>query len=150
MAVLTGLPGLSATIRSQGGDLPEYPDDGEWSQDGAFLPEGRRSSTYVQCLSDAEFSIHFNLDPPFRLETQSLTLIARVDGRPICRFTSTRDSMVLTLGRLRSVIDGRVKRVSPTECISYPLKFSAIKKGSSHTPRCSRVYFNLALTYDHS
>jgi hypothetical protein len=134
MAILPGVPGIKVTILSLGQDLPEYNDSGEWSNERfAHVPARQRSATYVECVSDAEFAIAFEIAPPFYLDSQSLTLRAFVDGVNIARYTMEKEKLA-RFGYWKDQFRGRLQRISPTQATESKLKFSSITKGQPNDP----------------
>ena len=130
MAILAGVPGIKVTIHSLGQGLPEYNDNGEWSNERfAHVPAPQRSSTYVECASEAEFAIAFEIAPPFYLDSQSLTLRAFVDGVYIARHTMEKEKLEARFGYWKNRIGAQLQRISPTEAAKRKLKFSSITKG---------------------
>lgn len=130
MAILPGVPGLEVTIQSFNEDLPEYNDDGEFSQAKfAHLPEELRSQKFVECKTDAEFRIRLVLKHPYRMDCQSLVFKANVDGHGIAQATCTDAWFTRCSGYYMELITARLDRISPTQLSSRVLKFSSIKKG---------------------
>ncbi len=135
MAILAGVPGIKVAIHSLGQDLPEYNDNGEWSNERfAHVPARQRSSTYVECVSDVEFAIAFEISPPFYLDSQSLTLRAFVDGVYIARYTMEKEKLEARFGYWKDRFRAHLQRISPTEATESKLKFSSITKGQSNDP----------------
>ncbi|KAH6702984.1 hypothetical protein BKA61DRAFT_199678 [Leptodontidium sp. MPI-SDFR-AT-0119] len=129
MAILPGVPGLEVTIQSFNEDLPEYNDDGEFSQAKfAHLPEELRSQKFVECKTDAEFRIRLVLKHPYRMDCQSLVFKANVDGHGIAQATCTDAWFTRCSGYYMELITARLDRISPTQLSSRVLKFSSIKK----------------------
>lgn len=130
MAILDAVPGLEVTIQSFNEDLPEYEDDGDWTQSKfSHLPEGKRSQKYVECKTDAEFRIRLTLKHPFKMDSQSLAFKANVDGHGIAQATCTDVWFNRCSGYYMELIAARLDRISPTQLSSRVLKFSSIKKG---------------------
>ena len=129
MAILEGVPGLEVTIQSFDQDLSEYDDDGEWTQNRfSHLSDGKRSSKYVECETNAEFRIRLTLKHPFQIDSQSLAFKANVDGHGIAQATCTADYFARCSGYYMELITARLDRISPTQLSSRVLKFSSIKK----------------------
>ncbi|KAL2063672.1 hypothetical protein VTL71DRAFT_5477 [Oculimacula yallundae] len=129
MAILQGVPGLEVFIQSANEDLPEYVDEGEFTQSKfAHLPEGKRSQKYVECKTDSEFRIRLVVKHPFTLDCQSLSFKANVDGHGIAQATCTQAWFQRCSGYYMEMISARLDRISPTQISSRALKFSSIKK----------------------
>jgi len=134
MAILPAVPGLEVTIQSFNEDLPEYDDEGDFTQSKfAHLPEGKRSQKYVECKTDAEFRIRLVVKHPYKMDCQSLAFKANVDGHGIAQATCTEAWFTRCSGYYMELITARLDRISPTELSSRTLKFSSIKKGRSST-----------------
>lgn len=68
MAIFKVLPGLQVTIhsKSENKELPEYPDEGEWTSSRLNDLSGEnRTSSYVECVIDTEFRICLEYDLSF-------------------------------------------------------------------------------------
>jgi hypothetical protein len=128
MAVLDTLPGIEVTIKSQGRTLPEYPDDGEWSnrRHHAPVPAEKRTSVYVECVSDAKFEVVSSIKPPYKfVNCQMLSFWIYVDGQAVGGASS------------RKIVDGRWKELMAASCARTGLnqvsrrafKFASIQKG---------------------
>ncbi|KAG4418952.1 hypothetical protein IFR04_007899 [Cadophora malorum] len=129
MAILPAVPGLEVTIQSFNEDLPEYDDDGDFTQSKfAHLPEGKRSQKYVECKTDAEFRIRLVVKHPYKMDCQSLAFKANVDGHGIAQATCTEAWFTRCSGYYMELITARLDRISPTQLSSRTLKFSSIKK----------------------
>ncbi|KAK0104436.1 hypothetical protein ONS95_004726 [Cadophora gregata] len=138
MAILPAVPGLEVTIQSLNQDLPEYDDDGDFTQSKfAHLPEGQRSQKFVECKTNAEFRIRLVLKHPYRMDCQSLAFKANVDGHGIAQATCTDAWFGRCSGYYMELITARLDRISPTQLSSRTLKFSSIKKVDD--PDSSRV-----------
>lgn len=124
MAILESLPGIEVNIESQGRVLPEYEDEEEWNHDRLHvMRDDRKKSVYVECVSDAEFSIQCCLTEDFRIEASAVTLGLEVDGKPIA-------DKVLKIGpRSFSSLTSSCELVGPNEVIRRRLKFASIRKG---------------------
>jgi hypothetical protein len=88
LAIIKALPGLQVTIQSisDNKDLPEYPDEGEWTPSRfKSLPDDKRTSSYVECVSDTEFRVCSGFGPSFNFDMQSFTIGAIVDGQMASR-----------------------------------------------------------------
>src|SRR4051812_41911758 len=76
MAILPGLPGLQVTIQSDRKDLPEYLDEGDWSQKKyAHLPKGKRTTSFVEVVDNTEFSVALEFEPSFKFDTESISVL---------------------------------------------------------------------------
>jgi hypothetical protein len=130
MAILDGVPGLQVTIQSFERDLPEYPDDNPWShRKFSHLPHSMRSSTYVECIPDAEFRIRLLLKHPYRMTSENVTFKASVDGHGIAQASCNETIYEQSYKCYMELITSRLERISATELSSRTLKFSSIKKG---------------------
>lgn len=132
MAILPGLPGLRVTIRAANSDLPEYPQpkEAEWGYKRfGHLSVENRSNTYVECTSGAEFKIVFELRPPFSFDCNHIRFGVKLDGNP--GFSKKCYSKSFLEAGGRQTFDGgsNVERISPTEKIQKPFRFSHITKG---------------------
>ncbi|KAI9047800.1 hypothetical protein LZ554_008509 [Drepanopeziza brunnea f. sp. 'monogermtubi'] len=129
MAILDAVPGLEVTIQSFDEVLPEYQDDGDWTQSRfAHIPKACRSQKYVECQTDAEFRIRITLKHPYKMNSQSLVFKANVDGHGIAQATCTDAWFARCSGYYMELITARLDRISPTQLSSRALKFSSIKK----------------------
>ncbi|CZT46851.1 uncharacterized protein RSE6_07352 [Rhynchosporium secalis] len=129
MAILKDVPGLEVSIQSDNEDLPEYNDEGDFTQSKfAHLSEGSRSQKYVECKTDAEFRIRLVLKHPFKIDCQSLAFKANVDGHGIAQATCSQAWFQRSSGYYMELISARLDRISPTQMSSRALKFSSIKK----------------------
>lgn len=89
MAIIEGLKGLEVTVHSAGKCLDEYPYEGEWThQKFSHISADRRSITYTECVSDAEFQTNLDVTPPFDqtstppLEYESMAMASLVCTGP--------------------------------------------------------------------
>lgn len=128
MAILQGCPGIEVTIVSNGIDLEEYPDEEvQFNNRKFFAPLERRSMSYIECTSDAEFGIKWKLTAEYDTynEHTHLSFWAYVDGQAIGGMTTRADT-----GRFRSFVHAEAfSRINDAELASRKLKFCSIKKG---------------------
>jgi len=122
MAVIESVPGIKVTIESNGATLPEYGD-----AEGSINKQDKVSSTFVECLSDSEFSISAEVNPLFNMgsEAQSLAFQYIVDGKTIGHHSVHRERLRT---RWKHVCSKGIERVSPTEVMKKKLKFAVIQK----------------------
>jgi hypothetical protein len=128
MAVLQGCPGIEVTIVSNGIDLEEYPDEEvQFNNPKFFAPLERRSMSYIECTSDAEFGIKWKLTAEYNTynEHTHLGFWAHVDGQGIGGIVTRADT-----GRFWSFVHAEaLSRINDNELASRKLKFCSIKKG---------------------
>ena len=125
MAILEDVPGIRATIYSNG-ERPEYLDDGEWTLKDHVLPQqGHRTSKYVQVV-DEEFRINIEVTPQYMPSTD-LSFVLDVDGLPVAMLRAKLQDMLEKTwhGNIASF----VKRTGPSELVTRHPRFSTIKKG---------------------
>jgi len=136
MAVIDTVPGIKVDIKSNGATLPEYDDaEGRLGSinrvfDRDIRPkQDKLSSTFIECISDSEFSISMEVDPRFDLGSgaMGLSFWCIVDGKRIGGHTVHRKKLHT---RYECVISETWGRVSPTEVMMKKLKFAAIQKGT--------------------
>ncbi|EPE24582.1 hypothetical protein GLAREA_08434 [Glarea lozoyensis ATCC 20868] len=85
MAILPAHPKLSVTITSNNRTLPEYPDPSPFVHKTFWGPPESVSSVYVECESDTEFQINYEVKPGFELERRhnEVSFWADVNGQSI-------------------------------------------------------------------
>jgi len=77
MAITHTVPGLEVTVRSDKADLTEYPHG---------QPIDRTVPTiakYVECFTNAEFSIQIQLRAPFKFPSSKITIKVQIDGERV-------------------------------------------------------------------
>lgn len=131
MAILDALPGVEVTIESQGNGLPEYADDSEWAQwtsrEDYNVRADKWMSTYVECVSDAEFQLKCSIKPPYKMDTEALSFNVSVDGQSIVKVWLTKNS-----GPVQSeTVATSYELAGPHEAIRKALKFASIQKRNS-------------------
>jgi hypothetical protein len=125
MAIIEALPGLKVTIESQGRALEEYKDDSEWIDEKYTTAADKKTSVYVECVSDATFQIAFSVEPPFKLPDSELTFRVSVDGQRVGGTTARS----LPGGRHSSFVSESRSRINADEVSHRELKFTSIRKG---------------------
>ncbi len=130
MAILQGCPGIKVTIVSNGTTLEEYPDEEGQFNDKKFSspPDDRISLAYVECTSDAEFGIKWEVTPEYdpNGEHTHISFWAYVDGKGIGGTTSA-----VPYGyTYTNLFESALSVVSDTELSKQKLKFCSITKGS--------------------
>lgn len=122
MAIIQGLPGIEATVESQGKALPEYDDDGEWRIEGITIAADKRTSTFVQCVSDTPFQIRVSIKVPLPA-CDFLAFSVYIDGQSVTKrvihYTGLPSSFC---------IDRSVQRLNAREIIRRDFKFARIRK----------------------
>lgn len=69
MAILDNLPGIKATVISNG-TREEYIDDSDWALKEHILPQqGFRTSKFVQVIDDAEFKVKIEVTPAYKVSS---------------------------------------------------------------------------------
>lgn len=135
MAILQGCPGIKVTIVSNGKALDEYPDeDGEFNNKDFSVPNNRRAMAYIECTSDAEFGIKWEITRDYKPEVPHTHLRFRafVDGKSIGGDTKR----ILKSGSWSGTLDKTFDRINDLEGVQRKLMFKTIKKGvfpSVHT-----------------
>lgn len=126
MAVLDSVPGIQVSVVSNGNTLQEYADEDEFKHKKFSAPEVRTSTTYIECVSDAEFGIKFEVNPDFvKTKVHShLSFWGIVDGTAIGGCQSVQAS-----GNWNHTLDVCIRRISQDEVTQSKLKFCALKKG---------------------
>lgn len=128
MAIIEAL-GIEATIVSGPPGcleaLSEYPDDEhEWTEYPKLKP-AQRSVKYLECTTDAEFQIKLTRSSECKFAPDHLVIVLFVDNKPIA-LTSWLTEVETSKSTYIHVL---VERISPTELIRTPIKFSSIVKG---------------------
>jgi len=83
-------------------------------------------STYVECVSNADFKVAFSIKPPFKIDGDSLAFSVKIDGQPIAK-TWFPD----TAGPVQSeTLAATFERVSSHKVIRKALKFTSLQKGT--------------------
>jgi hypothetical protein len=127
MAVLDAVPGIRVTIESGGETLDEYPDEADFNYKTFRTLDGHKSKSYIECTSDTEFQIKFELMPGFEPGPATLVYFwAVVDGQEIGGFS---EDPYTPFG---FVLKDSIHRINDSECVRRTLKFQSIKKGQSH------------------
>jgi hypothetical protein len=130
MAILQGCPGIEVTIVSNGKTLEEYPDEeGEFrNEQFSAPPNDQMALTYIECTSDAEFAIRWEVTPDYADEHDHthFAFWAFVDGKGIGGSIHALNGSTWT-----KVYGHALNRISDTELSSRKLKFCSIKKGLS-------------------
>jgi hypothetical protein len=133
MAILDSLPDLEITIQSFHHDLPEYPDDGDYTcTKYKHMEEAKRTSTYVECKANAEFCIKFAMKRSSQIDHSIIAFTVDVDGHRInkCLLKANASTAVPDIpDTYIKIISSRVDILSNTEHMERSLRFSRIKKG---------------------
>jgi hypothetical protein len=125
MAILPAHPKLSVTITSNNRILPEYPDPSPFVHKTFWgLPESV-SSVYVECESDTEFQINYEVKPGFELEPRhnEVSFWADVNGQCI----GGSWSRGVTHG-WRKCFSEAITRPNEVDMAYQTLKFSSLEK----------------------
>jgi hypothetical protein len=128
MAILQGCPGVKVTIVSNDEALNEYPDeDTSFNHKDYTVPLARRAMTFIECISDAEFGIKWEITPEYKPDVPHthLGFLAFIDGKRIGR----EFARVSLSGSWKGTLTEASDRVSDLEVISRKLMFKTIKKG---------------------
>lgn len=147
MAILPGLPGLQITVRTDERDLPEYPDEDNWSL-ARFnhISQTKRISSYVECVSDVEFDILYQFEGSSQFDTESVTLHVAIDGKVVASedIPASKVNKKTQIGIYRGKISNVVTRVSVSELVMQRLQFKGIKSCERTTSfSFEKVFTNL-------
>jgi hypothetical protein len=129
MAILHGCPGVKVTIVSTGQALNEYPDeDMAFNNEDYSVPLSRRAMAYIECTSDTEFGIKWQITPEYKPDVPHTHLRFRtfLDGKRMggdTIKTSPSSSWSTTMSDTRD-------RINDHEIILRKLIFKTIKKGT--------------------
>lgn len=132
MAGLLGFPGIEVTVVSGHGEpatfkpLNQYPDpEHKWAAEYASVQPTKRSASYLECETDAEFHIKVDINPDCKFAPASLTIRFLVDGTPICAVNLNEEVSIKEVNTIRGIIS----QVSAHERTITPMKFCSITKG---------------------
>jgi hypothetical protein len=128
MAILQGCPGVKVTIVSNGQALNEYPDeDTAFNHKDYSVPLARRSMAYIECTSDTEFGIKWEITPDYKPEVPHTHLRFRafLDGKGIGGDTIR----IPPSGSWRATMSDTSDRINDREVILRKLIFKTITKG---------------------
>jgi hypothetical protein len=128
MAILQGCPGVKVTIVSNRQALIEYPDeDTAFNHKNYSVPLARRALVYVECSSDAEFGINWEITPEYKPEVPHTHLLFRafLDGKGIGNDAIRIHPSVSQSYTMTDITD----RINDREVILRKLIFKAITKG---------------------
>jgi hypothetical protein len=128
MAILDTVPGLRVTVESDGETLDEYPDEAEFKYKTFSAPDNRISKSYIECTSDAEFQIKFEILPGFQAAFATHVYFwAVVDGQEIGGYNGQPPTF-------SAALQNCVTRVNDWETVRRKLKFCSLKKRQSPLP----------------
>ena len=125
MAIIEAVPGIRVTVESGGKTLDEYPDENEVKYKDYRAPKERTSASYIECTSDTEFQMRFEVMPGYVLVRPGthIYFLAAVDGQDI-------SGAAIPISKCPySVLFSRaVSEVNDREKATHTLKFCSIKK----------------------
>jgi len=128
MAILRGCSGVKVTIVSNGQALNEYPDeDMAFNNADYSVPLYRRSMAYIECTSDTEFGIKWEITPEYKPDVPHTHLRFRVflDGKGIGGDKIRTSPSISSSATMSDTCD----RINDHEVILRKLIFKTIKKG---------------------
>jgi hypothetical protein len=111
MAILTSLPGITATVLIDGAVAPEIPDPDEIQVSHknprvAHHQTNVTVSRYIQCVTDEPFSIKLKVEPPYRIDCPKLGFEIKVDGKAAWTATAARPRLRESNGKWEIEIEG--------------------------------------------
>lgn len=119
MAIIPLVPGVTVTIRSDKADLTEYPHG---------LPIDRTIPTianYVECFTNAEFTIQIQLRAPFRFPSAKIITKVQIDGERVPGVILRKDWYEKNGRKLDSSVEGAVEE-SSDKVFTKSFKFAEI------------------------
>jgi hypothetical protein len=128
MAILQGCPGVKVTIVSNGQALNEYPDEDMAFKNADYsVPLSRRAMEYIECTSDTEFGIKWEITPEYKPDVPHTALRFRafLDGKGIGGDTIKTSPSSSWSNTISQTCD----RINDHEVILRKLIFKTIKKG---------------------
>jgi hypothetical protein len=128
MAILQGCPGIKVSIVSNGKALDEYPDeDRELNNKDFSVPDNWRAMVYIECTSDAEFGIEWEITSDYKPQVPHTHLRFRafVDGKSIGGDTKR----IPESGSWNGILSETFDRINDLEGVQRKLMFKTIKKG---------------------
>jgi hypothetical protein len=128
MAILHGCPGVKVTIVSNGQALNEYPDEDTAFKNADYsVPLSRRAMAYIECTSDTEFGIKWEITPEYKRDVPHTHLRFRafLDGKGIGGDTIKTSPSSSWSNTMSQTCD----RINDHEVILRKLIFKTIKKG---------------------
>jgi len=137
MAVLTIVPGIEAKICINDEAITEYDDMDDVQLEHpdpqvAKYQEARTVSKYVECMTNASFSIKVSVGPPYKMDGSKLGFHITVDGRPVWKSTCGRPHFKHH-STWTDIVSG-VKEGKGAACTMKAFKFAKIETSEYHFP----------------
>ena len=130
MAILPAVTGITVTVVSNRQDLEEYPDENRAISHPAFStpPNNLRSTSYVECISDAEFGVKCTVSSDYKPDVPHthLRFNVYVDGKEIGRGSER----IPAFGTKGFSIKTTQDRVNANEVVERKLVFRTIQKSN--------------------
>lgn len=132
MAILEAVPGIRVSVVSNGEILEEYPDEDEFKHKRFSAPVDRISTTYIECLSEAEFHLEYEITPQFvpALYHTNMCFWVEIDGKGLGGYWPE----VGIDTQWNRTFHEAILRVSENEISRQKLRFSTIQKREFQHP----------------
>lgn len=127
MAILPAHPNISVTITSNNTPLPEYPDPTPFTHPTFTAPPDSISGVYIECTSDSEFQLNYEVKPGFELEARhnEVSFWADVNGQCIGGCWAGNGTI---RGGWRKVFSEAITRAQGGDMVYQSLRFRRLER----------------------